>query len=369
MVKRSIRPMLVGCLVLATTAAGPPLRAAPPPPGERDNADEATRAAVANCVRLVRGCQLPDGAIAMTTPKGADGPVWVQPYFACHAALALLAPNPDAKEAAADRERVGKWLAWCVKNQEKGGYLCDRVGTATKYKSNGAVDAHDSSAALFLVVAERYQRAGGKVTEGLRGAVTASLACLDGLTDTDGLTWAKPDYQVKYLMDNVEVYAGLTAAARFLTEAGEKDEGKKVSERAAALGKGLAKFWGAKEKGRFAWALHPDGKYDGGLGKLYPHGLAQLSGATFVRAEATAFREAAKAFQPEHTPEGTGPERFLLAALRAGDQGERAAWRTATATAAAEFDAGVYVFRPALVVLAFREGTDWLPSPLAASAK
>lgn len=356
-------------LAIALTAAV----SVPAPTAAQPQADKTLSAtevkAVARSLELIRDCQLPDGAIAMTAPKGADGPVWVQPYFACHAALALLAPNPDAKGAAADRERVRKWLAWCVKNQEKGGYWCDRVGTATKYKSNGAVDAHDSSAALFVVVAERYQRAGGTVTDDLRAAVKASLACLDDLTDADGLTWAKPEYKVKFLMDNVEVYAGLSAAARFHAADGQKDEAKKTSVKAATLEKGLLQFWGAKEKGRFAWALHPDGKYDGGLDKLYPHGLAQLFGVTFVRSEVAVFREVTKAFKPEHTPEGTGPERFLLAALRAGDEGERAEWRTATAEAAAEFDASVYVVRPAIVVLAFREGTDWLPSPLAARAK
>lgn len=353
-------------VVLTAVASFPAVVAAQPPADKKPVAEPKV---VAHCLGLIRDCQLPDGAIAMTAPRGADGAVWVQPYFACHAALALLAANPDAKEAAADRERAGKWLTWCVKNQEKGGYWCDRVGTAKEMKSNGAVDAHDSSAALFLLVVERYQRAGGKVTDDLRVSVKASLACLDALTDTDGLTWAKPEFQVKFLMDNVEVSAGLAAAARFFAADGLKEEAKRVLAKAAALEKGLEKFWGVKEKGRFAWALHPDGKYDGGLDKLYPHGLAQLFGVAFVRAEATAFREAAKAFQPEHTPEGTGPERFLLAALRAGDKGERAAWQTATAEAAGKFDAGVYVFRPALVVLALREGADWLPCPLAARGK
>jgi len=30
--------------------------------------------------------------------------------------------------------------------------------------------------------------------------------------DADGLTWAKPSWHVKYLMDQAEVYAGLVAA-------------------------------------------------------------------------------------------------------------------------------------------------------------
>lgn len=329
---------------------------------------QAENRAVARCLDLIRGCQLPDGAIVMAVPtQGAASPVWIQPYFAAHAALALLAPNPDSKAAASDRTRVGKWLEWCAARQEKGGYWCDHVGTVAGYKSNGEVDAHDSSAALFLVVVERYHRVGGKVSPRTAAAAAASLKCLDGLTDTDGLTWAKPDYKVKYLMDNVEVHAGLTAAGRFLTASGKKAEGAAAADKAEALGKALARFWEAKEKGRFAWALHPNGRYDGGLDEFYPHGLAQLFGVAFVAAEPAAFQTVLASFQPKNTPEAAGAERYLIAAARLGDKDEVAKWRAETARVAGAFDRSVYVFRPGLAVLALREGADWMPSGLSAA--
>ena len=54
--------------------------------------------AVAACLCLVRGCQLPDGAFAQVRPgSSAHAPVWIAPYFANYAALALLAGQAHAQ--------------------------------------------------------------------------------------------------------------------------------------------------------------------------------------------------------------------------------------------------------------------------------
>ena len=69
------------------------------------------------------------------------------------------------------------------------------------------------------------RRAGAsRATSAARARLTALANGLDGAlraieatTDTDGLTWAKPAWHVKYLMDQSEVYAGLQAAKRLFT--------------------------------------------------------------------------------------------------------------------------------------------------------
>lgn len=320
----------------------------------------AEQAAVTACLNIIRGCQLPDGAFNIVNDGSAPGsPVWVAPYFVNHGALALLAAN-SVKSNPADIVRVGKWLDWCAVHQDAGGFWHDHTGTSAAYKSNGQVDAHDSSAALFLLVIARYQQAGGNVSDAMRIAAKRSLLCIQNVTDADGLTWAKPDYKVKFLMDNIEVAAGLVAAESFFRATADEAQAGAAKAQAALVGKGLLGYWGAAESGRFAWALRPNGEYDGGLDKMYPHGLAQLFGIAVVSAEAAPFVEVVKAFKPEATREGVGAERFLIAASRLGGPDVKT-WRAKTVKAAAGFTpTNVYIFRPGLAALGLLEGADWM---------
>jgi hypothetical protein len=317
---------------------------------------------IAAYLKILRASFLPDGAINMTERGPAPtSPVWIAPYFADHVALAILAAN-DFKKNASDVALVGKWIDWRVARQEKGGYWHDFTGTNAAYKSNGKVDAHDSSAAMFLLVLERYQRAGGKISDKMRDAAKASLKCIVTVTDRDGLTWAKPTYLVKYLMDNIEVHAGLKASEAFFTKTKDAAEAKDCGVRAGAIGKLLPKYFEAKDKGLFAWALHPSGAYDGGFDKLYPHGLAQLFAVAFVQPEAGAFESVVKTFPPETGATATGTERYLIAAARIGRKAE-ATWRLNVIQDPSLMKKETYNYRPALAILGLLEGANWMSKP------
>jgi hypothetical protein len=198
------------------------------------------------------------------------------------------------------------------------------------------------------------------VSDKVRAAAKRSLKCIQNLTDKDGLTWAKPDHKVKFLMDNIEVRAGLAAARDLFIATGDAAEAKAAGDQAVDVGKGLKTYWEAIEKKRFAWTLHPNGAYDGGLDNIYPHGLAQLFGIAFVTADASTFAEVVKAFRPQTSREGVGAERYLIAAARLGGADEKT-WRANAVKAAAGFTPkNVYVFRPGLAVLGLLEGADWM---------
>ena len=305
--------------------------------------------AVTTCLSIIRGCQLPDGAFAQVSPGNKpNAPVWIAPYFANYAALALLTSHEHTKNSD-DLGRVGRWLAWCAKHQTADGYWNDFEGTAAAYSDNGKVDAWDSSAALFLLVAGRYHRAGGQTTEEVAAATQRALACIEKVTDADGLTWATPTHRVKYLMDNVEVCAGLRATATQTSAA-----------RAARIAKKLFDFWQPADN-RFAYAQHANGSLEGGLSKPYPHGLAQLFGIAFVDAKATAWSSVTQAFSPEDGPAAsTGTEWWLIAASRLrGDAAKE--WRARMVKDVTSFGPqNVYIHRPALAALGLLDGADWM---------
>lgn len=79
------------------------------------------------------------------------------------------------------------------------------------------IDAVDSTLASFFLMAQAYLRHGGDAAllrePGLRRAFEVAAQSLAALQRNEGLSWAKPDHAVAYLMDAVEVAAGWRALA------------------------------------------------------------------------------------------------------------------------------------------------------------
>ena len=177
----------------------------------------------------IASLQLENGAIPMTRVE--NGEVTVNPYFADFAALALL-DNAD-KYA----ENVRSYMNWHFQhlNTEQTDYngidgtiydykVTLENGKISKEESKGSYDSTDSYAATFLMVLEKYYDKTGdgeyivEFSDDIVRIVNAMLCTLNR-----GLTYAKPDYKVKYLMDNCEVYEGLVAAKNVLEVLQEND--------------------------------------------------------------------------------------------------------------------------------------------------
>jgi len=326
-------------------------------------ARQRTLDATASCLAGIRGCQLPDGAFAQVAPGGnASAPVWVAPYFANFAALALLAghrhmPHPE------DLVRVSRWLEWCAGHQASGGYWTDFEGTSASYSDTGKVDAWDSSAALFLSVLAGYRRAGGEVQSAWFDAARRASACLETLTDKDGLTWAKPDYRVKFLMDNIEVCVGWRSAAEIFAAAGAAaDAGRARSHADRLISFSLPGYW-QSGTGRFSHARLADGTLAPVGAKSYPYGLAQLYGIAFVHPYGAAWLSVNRAYHPNTGASAAfGPEWWLVAASVVSEDDARL-WRPRVCEAVAAFDpARTYLHRYALSALALLDGAQWLQS-------
>jgi hypothetical protein len=147
----------------------------------------------------------------------------VIPYFAHLGVLGLMDSGASGHLTTTQR-----WLQWYMRNRDQSvgvpldtWYSVDGKYGTTCPKANdplqcNTVDAVDSSAALFLLVADKFVTKGGSKSfvTGNKTAVREIENTLLSLIDTDGLSWAKENYKIKYMMDNVEVLAGLEAAAR-----------------------------------------------------------------------------------------------------------------------------------------------------------
>ncbi|UVI29524.1 hypothetical protein [Paenibacillus spongiae] len=154
--------------------------------------------------------QLENGAIPMS-PGG--GPYRVVPYFTNIALLGLLEKPEQAPV-------VRKYMDWYFAHLNRTAGPDVPLGSIFDYtveadqrteKASGDFDSTDSYASTFLNLLRKYAEATGD-TEYLlthRSDIELIAGAMLSTKQADGLTWAKPAYRVKYLMDNTEVYKGL----------------------------------------------------------------------------------------------------------------------------------------------------------------
>ncbi|WP_264841653.1 hypothetical protein [Caldinitratiruptor microaerophilus] len=214
--------------------------------------------------QYILASQRPTGAIALT-PARLD----INPYFANRAARALLADRSG-------RAAVRRYMNWYVRHLNPDGTIDDFTVRHGMEVSRGTRDSSDAYAATFLSLVAAYLDAGGDVRwvrahlDDLRRVAGA----IESLTDRDGLTWARADYPVKFLMDNVEVWRGWFDWARVLEAAGEREEAAAARERAARVESALGRF--ARGDGRLDWGLGPYGTRWRSEGRFYPDGVVQF---------------------------------------------------------------------------------------------
>lgn len=163
----------------------------------------------------IAGNQIENGAIPMTYNANAE--LNVNPYFACYAVLALL---DDAETYADEAKAYFDWHFAHLNTKETDyagvdGTIYDHLITV----ENGVVtgekmhprkyDSSDSYAAIFLTALNKYYDKTGD-EEYIISKRSEISRVVNAMTATmhNGLAFACPDYKIKFLMDNSEVYEG-----------------------------------------------------------------------------------------------------------------------------------------------------------------
>lgn len=163
---------------------------------------------------------LPGGESIMNN-KSPDSTYKIIPYFSNIASLALL-------EDPTKLSQVKKYLIWYVTHLNRpdkhgvNGTIYDYwVRKNNELVSTKDYDSYDSYPATFLTLCLGYfQKSNDKrffdINRKNIDLITDSLITS---MDSDYLTWAKPDYKIKYLMDNCEVYEGLINGSKLYSHA------------------------------------------------------------------------------------------------------------------------------------------------------
>ena len=301
-----------------------------------------------------RGAALPSGAIAVYVDRQR-----VLPYLGNFAAWGLAVQGGRTRDIVSLRA-AWSHLAWYAAAEDASGFVTDYVvDPGGGLTSTGDMDSTDSYAGTFFLAADAAYQASNQV-EGKSAARARLTALSDGLdgalraveatSDADGLTWAKPAWHVKYLMDQAEVYAGLQAATRLFTTLGDPARAARASTGAQHVAGGVSGLWNPSTQA-YDWAVHEDGtRVPADLSALYPDAMEQVWAVAFglvPQKRATTLLARIKALHPELAspdaalPGGDGTERVgywtwaAAAWLAVGDRAEANRLLTAIDTAAA----------------------------------
>ncbi len=183
---------------------------------------------IASETKWLSDASLSNGAFAFRPIS--YGNTYINPYFSCYTLLALLSGQVTTERMELCQRAIDWHFTHLGPQTFDGRLLAATIFDYTAVVKDGVVisehtdqtqDSTDSYSAAFLLVLDQFMRAGGSADylsahqSEFLGVLSVMLATLS----KDGLTFAKPDYQVAYLMDNSEVWQALQAAEHLLKTA------------------------------------------------------------------------------------------------------------------------------------------------------
>ena len=233
--------------------------------------------AVAEDANWILAAQTPDGAIAHHVDRVA---IW--PYLSNFAAMGLTRARVVTGNRAYS-DAVWRWLEWYQQHQDANGFVTDYRIVNGVPVSTGDMDSTDSYAGTFLLAA-RYNWKATRSTSNLRRlkpGIAGAVRAIEATQDADGLTWAKPAWRVKYLMDQVEAYTGLRAAVEIANAIGDGATATRAASAASRMRAGMNSLWNPATNS-YDWAVHDSGvRTPTNWAVFYPDALQQVWAVAF----------------------------------------------------------------------------------------
>jgi hypothetical protein len=228
--------------------------------------------AIAGATAWLDTQQLQDGAILYTNSK-------IEPYYANLAATGLT-------KTPAQLPHVRQWMGWFVAHINSTD-VWNLGGTIYDYNYSGGVetptnsaDSVDSYNATFLTLARELYDTGDATSQQYVVSIKPKLeqlaATIVALQQNDGLTIALPGTKFAYLMDNAEVYRGLSDLA-YLEGNAFGGNASAYTQDAQSVSQGIASMWNASAS-NYAYAKsEPNGVLNqANWSNWYPDATAQL---------------------------------------------------------------------------------------------
>lgn len=243
----------------------------------------ANAAAVVEDANWIMSAQMPDGAIAHHADRVA---VW--PYLANFAAMGLSRARVVTGNRAYS-DAAWRWLAWYQEHQDTNGFVTDYRIVNGVPVSTGDMDSTDSYAGTFLLAARYNWKATGSTSNlrALKLGIAGAVRAIEATQDADGLTWAKPAWRVKYLMDQVEAYAGLRAGAEIATAIRDGATASRATAAANRMRAGIDALWNPATNS-YDWAVHETGvRTPTNWSIFYPDALQQVWAVGFGLTDAS----------------------------------------------------------------------------------
>ncbi len=276
----------------------------------------------------IRQNQGDDGQIYMNGEKAGD----VDPYFACHAALGLLADACGFEPQEEDIMCVRKYLNWhTARLIESGGIAGVYRYADSELIRLGKADSVDAYLGTYLELMGNYIRLceGADGLERWEEGISLAVKTLRKLT-AGSLTAVSFNNSTQYLMDNLEVWKGLCALEScFKSGLIPENSLAQTGKAAEMLRKGLEStipkaFWDA-EHGR--WCVTADASgFDGGA--FYPDGIAQVYPLIFAfpvedsEAQAELYRIFTEKFAWQDMDSGSRTFIWAMTSLAAAQAGD-----------------------------------------------
>lgn len=202
------------------------------------------------------------------------------PYIATLYALDQLRLDPSAINTLLIKEYI-QWYLEHLNYPDKFGLTGSmydyNISRDFSEESREEMDSVDSYAATFIMVVQRYLEISGDRTlvQANREKLEDIIYLVPYLQQSDRLTIAKPDHEVKYLMDNCESLGGISAFVKLANRMGWYDSANNYSSRETHLRQAIDNNFYNPANGNYDWAItakHHESTWD----EFYPDAYAQL---------------------------------------------------------------------------------------------